>query len=133
MMRPQRAFARPMDRTGGRPPATPADACRDPEVGGLFRTGDATAAAVAARAEAERRLAERGREAGLGRLSSSPACEIRPSSGGLAATTDTLRAFAERPEAVREGAALIERGLRHLRDGRRSADGGASPSRSPAG
>lgn len=116
MLRPLRVFARHMDTTEGRPTAIPLDARHDPEVAGLLRTYNDMAAAVEARAEAERRLAERERYTSLGRLSSSLAHEINNPLGGLLATADTLQAFADRPEVVREGAALIERGLLHLRD-----------------
>lgn len=116
MMRPLRVLARHMDTTEGRPTAIPLDVRHDPEVASLFRTYNDMAAAAEARADAERRLAERERYASLGRLSSSLAHEINNPLGGLLATADTLQAFAERPEVVREGAALIERGLQHLRD-----------------
>ncbi|TNC67243.1 ATP-binding protein [Rubellimicrobium roseum] len=116
MMRPLRVLARHMDMTEGRPTAIPLDPRHDPEVARLFRTYNDMAGAVEARSEAERRFAERERYASLGRLSSSLAHEINNPLGGLLATADTLQAFADRPEVVQDGAALIERGLRHLRD-----------------
>ena len=72
--------------------------------------------AVAAKAEAERRLAERERFVALGRLSSSLAHEINNPLGGLLNATDTIRSYSDRPEVVRQSADLLDRGLRHLRD-----------------
>lgn len=88
----------------------------DTEVARLMHTYNALADAVVAKAETERRLAERERLVSLGRLSSSLAHEINNPLGGLLNATDTIRRFADRPDAVRESAELLDRGLRHLRD-----------------
>ena len=114
-LRPLRELAGHMAATEGRPVplgTVPAD----PETARLVATYDAMAEAVAARVEAERRLAERERYVSLGRLSSLLAHEINNPLGGLLNVVDTVRAFADRPEAVRESAALLDRGLKHLRD-----------------
>ncbi len=88
----------------------------DTEVARLFRTYNAMAGAVEARADAERRLAERERFVSLGRLASSLAHEINNPLGGLLNAADTLRRYADRPDVVRTSTALIERGLRRLRE-----------------
>ena len=88
----------------------------DTELAQLFQTYNAMTEAVQARAEAERRLAERERFVSLGRLSSSLAHEINNPLGGLLNATDTIRTYADRPEVVRDAANLLDRGLRHLRD-----------------
>ena len=88
----------------------------DTELAKLFQTYNAMSGAVQAKAEAERRLADRERFVSLGRLSSSLAHEINNPLGGLLNATDTIRTYADRPEVVRESAALLDRGLRHLRD-----------------
>ncbi len=67
--------------------------------------------AVEARAEAERRLAERERFVSLGRLSSSLAHEINNPLGGLLNAADTIVTYADRPEVVRESGNLMLRGL----------------------
>ncbi|MEM9780013.1 MAG: HAMP domain-containing sensor histidine kinase, partial [Pseudomonadota bacterium] len=72
--------------------------------------------AIEARAEAERRLAERERFVSLGRLSSSLAHEINNPLGGLLNATDTLRTYPDRPEVVRDAGDILDRGLQHLRD-----------------
>lgn len=114
-LRPLRELAGHMAATEGCPvPLGTAPA--DPETARLVATYNAMAEAVAARVEAERRLAERERYVSLGRLSSSLAHEINNPLGGLLNAVDTVRTFADRPEAVRESAALLDRGLRHLRD-----------------
>ncbi len=88
----------------------------DSELAQLIHTYNAMTEAVRARAEAERRLAERERFVSLGRLSSSLAHEINNPLGGLLNATDTIRTYADRPEVVRDAADLLDRGLRHLRD-----------------
>lgn len=88
----------------------------DTEMARLLRTYNTMAEAVVAKAETERRLAERERFVSLGRLSSSLAHEINNPLGGLLNATDTIREYADRPEVVRQSADLIDRGLRHLRD-----------------
>lgn len=118
MLRPLAALSAHMARTEGAPVAIageriPAD---DSELGRLFRTFNSMTGAAAAKAEAERRLAERERFVSLGRLSSSLAHEINNPLGGLLNATDTIRTYADRPEVVRASAELLERGLKHLRD-----------------
>ncbi len=88
----------------------------DTELARLFQTYNSMSGAVQAKAEAERRLAERERFVSLGRLSSSLAHEINNPLGGLLNATDTIRTYANRPEVVRDAADLLDRGLRHLRD-----------------
>ncbi len=88
----------------------------DTEVARLFRTYNAMIEAIEARADAERRLAERERLVSLGRLSSSLAHEINNPLGGLMNAADTIETYADRPDAVRKSAALLKRGLGHLRD-----------------
>lgn len=123
-----RRLLRPLDllaarmEAGAPAPIPPEEAPPgDHEVARLFRTWNEMAGAVEAKAEAERRMAERERLVSLGRLSSSLAHEINNPLGGLLAAADTIRRFADRPDAVREAAGLIERGLRHLRDVARAA------------
>lgn len=88
----------------------------DTELARLFQTYNAMSDAVQAKAEAERRLAERERFVSLGRLSSSLAHEVNNPLGGLLNAADTIHTFADRPEVVRQSAALMQRGLGHLRD-----------------
>jgi len=88
----------------------------DSEMVQLVRTYNAMAEAIDAKAEADRRLAERERFVSLGRLSSSLAHEINNPLGGLLNAADTLKTYADRPEVVRESADLLIRGLGHLRD-----------------
>lgn len=118
MLRPLARIAARMADTGGRPAPLPLAEIPpgDGELARLARTYNAMTEAVAAKVEAERRLAERERFVALGRLSSSLAHEINNPLGGLLNATDTIRSFAERPEVVRQSAELIDRGLRHLRD-----------------
>lgn len=118
MLRPVSLLAGHMARTEGVPVAiAAADLPQgDTELARLFQTYNAMTGAVEARAEAERRLAERERFVSLGRLSSSLAHEINNPLGGLLNATDTIRSYADRPEVVREAADLLDRGLRHLRD-----------------
>ncbi|MFN3644370.1 MAG: sensor histidine kinase [Gemmobacter sp.] len=99
-----------------RPVAAAAVPAGDPGVQRLFATYNAMATAVEARAEAERRLAERERFVSLGRLSSSLAHEINNPLGGLMNATDTILSFPDRSDSVRQSAELIQRGLSHLRD-----------------
>ncbi|MGB3556419.1 MAG: HAMP domain-containing sensor histidine kinase [Jannaschia sp.] len=113
-LRPIRLLARHMEKTEGRPIPIGVGETRDAETDRLIRIHDAMAEAVAARVEAERRLAERERYVSLGRLSSSLAHEINNPLGGLLNAVDTVRAYADRPEVVRDSAALLDRGLRHL-------------------
>lgn len=118
MLQPVTTLARQMTETKGEPHPIPAfDIPRgDGELARLARTYNSMVGAVAAKAEAERRLAERERFVALGRLSSSLAHEINNPLGGLLNVTDTIRSFADRPEVVRQSVELLDRGLRHLRD-----------------
>lgn len=118
MLQPVTTLARQMTETQGEPhPIAEAEIPRgDGELARLARIYNSMVGAVAAKAEAERRLADRERFVALGRLSSSLAHEINNPLGGLLNATDTIRRFAERPEVVRQSADLLDRGLRHLRD-----------------
>lgn len=118
MLKPVALLAGHMGRMEGTLEPIPAsDLPRgDTELAQLFQTYNAMTEAVQAKAEAERRLAERERFVSLGRLSSSLAHEINNPLGGLLNATDTIRAYADRPEVVRDAADLLDRGLRHLRD-----------------
>ncbi|MCJ7871297.1 HAMP domain-containing sensor histidine kinase [Phaeobacter sp. J2-8] len=118
MLHPVTSLARQMTETQGKPRSIPdSDIPRgDGELAQLARTYNAMVDAVAAKAEAERRLAERERFVALGRLSSSLAHEINNPLGGLLNATDTIRSYPDRPEVVRQSADLLDRGLRHLRD-----------------
>ncbi|PPB82353.1 signal transduction histidine kinase [Albidovulum inexpectatum] len=118
MLRPLSAIATQMADTSGRPHPIPQAEIPegDDELTRLAQTYNAMTAAIAAKAEAERRLAERERFVALGRLSSSLAHEINNPLGGLLNATDTIRSFPDRPEIVLQSAELLDRGLRHLRD-----------------
>ncbi|GAB4382953.1 MAG: hypothetical protein Kow0045_04160 [Albidovulum sp.] len=118
MLKPVELLASHMGAVGGAPhPIPEAEIPRsDSVLARLLRNFNAMAGAIDARAEAERRLAERERFVSLGRLSSSLAHEINNPLGGLLNATDTIRAFAERPDVVRQSAEILDRGLRHLRD-----------------
>lgn len=121
MLRPVATLVRHMDADAPTP-ISPAETPRgDTEVARLFHTYNAMTGAMAARAEAERRLAERERFVSLGRLASSLAHEINNPLGGMLNATDTIRRYADRPDAVRGAADLLERGLKHLRDVARAA------------
>lgn len=118
MLRPISILAGRMAAGAGRPAPIPAQEvpAGDSEVTRLFRTYNDMADAIAAKADAERRLAERERLVSLGRLSASLAHEINNPLGGLLNAADTIQTYADRPETVRTSAALVIRGLRHLRD-----------------
>jgi signal transduction histidine kinase len=118
MLKPVELLAHHMGEAGGRPHPIPEVAIprSDSVLARLLRNFNAMAGAIDARAEAERRLAERERFVSLGRLSSSLAHEINNPLGGLLNATDTIRTYADRPQVVRQSAELIDRGLRHLRD-----------------
>lgn len=118
MLNPVTSLARQMTETHGKPRSIPASEIPpgDGELAQLARTYNAMVDAVAAKAEAERRLAERERFVALGRLSSSLAHEINNPLGGLLNATDTIRSYPDRPEVVRQSADLLDRGLRHMRD-----------------
>lgn len=118
MLRPVATLAGHMAMMEGTPKAIPVRLVPkgDTELARLFQTYNAMTGGAEAKAEAERRLAERERFVSLGRLSSSLAHEINNPLGGLLNATDTILTYADRPEVVRESAALLDRGLRHLRD-----------------
>jgi signal transduction histidine kinase len=118
ILRPVGALVRAMDATEGVPrPIADADIPRgDPGLARLIATYNRMTTAVEARAEAERRLAERERFVSLGRLSSSLAHEINNPLGGLLNAADTIVNYADRPAVVRESGTLMLRGLTHLRD-----------------
>lgn len=118
LLRPVELLARHMGEAGDAPHPIPEDMIphSDSALARLLRNFNAMSGAIAARAEAERRLAERERFVGLGRLSSSLAHEINNPLGGLLNAADTILNYADRPEVVRRSADLIVRSLRHLRD-----------------
>lgn len=118
MLKPVELLARHMGEAGSTPHLIPDAAIprSDTVLARLLRNFNAMAGAIDARAEAERRLAERERFVSLGRLSSSLAHEINNPLGGLLNATDTIRTYANRPAVVRQSADLLDRGLRHLRD-----------------
>lgn len=118
MLRPLSAIATQMADSSGRPHPIPQAEIPDgdDELTRLAQTYNAMTAAIAAKAEAERRLAERERFVALGRLSSSLAHEINNPLGGLLNAADTIRSYPDRPEIVLQSAELLDRGLRHLRD-----------------
>ncbi len=118
MLKPVELLARHMGEAGGAPHPIPETEIprTDSVLAKLLRNFNEMAGAIDERSEAERRLAERERFVSLGRLSSSLAHEINNPLGGLLNATDTIRAYADRPDVVRNSADLVDRGLRHLRD-----------------
>jgi len=118
MLRPVSRLARQMSSAEGDPqPIDEADIPDgDGEIARLSRIYNSMVHDVAAKADVERRLAERERFVALGRLSSSLAHEINNPLGGLLNAADTIRTFSHRPEVIEASADLLERGLRHLRD-----------------
>ncbi|MGF1659435.1 MAG: sensor histidine kinase [Rubrimonas sp.] len=122
-LRPLAQLSERMGADGGAPGAIPETEFPrgDTEVARLFRTYNGMVEAIAARADAERRLASRERFVSLGRLASSLAHEINNPLGGMLAAVDTVERYADRPDTVRASAALLARGLRRLRDVARAA------------
>lgn len=118
LLRPVATLVRAMDATEGVPrPIAASDIPRgDPGFARLIATYNRMTTAVEARADAERRLAERERFVSLGRLSSALAHEINNPLGGLLNAADTIVTYADRPQVVRDSGALMLRGLTHLRD-----------------
>ncbi len=116
MLKPVELLASHMGEAGATPQPIPETAIprSDTVLARLLRNFNEMAGAIDARAEAERRLAERERFVSLGRLSSSLAHEINNPLGGLLTATDTIRTYADRPDVVRQSAELLDRGLRHL-------------------
>jgi len=118
MLRPITRLAQRMRETAQSPePFTEDEIPRgDTEVTRLVQTYNLMAEKIDAKAETERRLAERERFVSLGRLSSSLAHEINNPLGGLLNAADTITEYADRPDVVRQSASLLKRGLQHLRD-----------------
>lgn len=118
MLRPVSQLVSRMSDTEGEPDPYPSEEIPegDGEMARLVRSYNAMVTAVAEKADAERRLAERERLASLGRLTSSLAHEINNPLGGLMNATDTIRTYPDKPEVVRQSAELLHRGLGHLRD-----------------
>lgn len=88
----------------------------DSEFARLFRRYNALVEALAEREELARQLAAEERVASLGRLASGMAHEINNPLGGLFNAIDTLRTHGERPAVRQDSIALIDRGLRGIRD-----------------
>lgn len=118
ILRPVGTLVLAMDDSKGAPrPIAESDIpCGDPGLSRLIHTYNRMTTAVESRAEAERRLAERERFVSLGRLSSSLAHEVNNPLGGLLNAADTILSYADRTDVVRQSAALMQRGLSHLRD-----------------
>lgn len=118
MLRPITRLAQRMRETARSPAPIPdSDIPRgDTELTRLVQTYNLMVEAIDAKAETERRLAERERFVSLGRLSSSLAHEINNPLGGLLNAADTITQYADRPDIVRQSASLLKRGLEHLRD-----------------
>jgi len=112
-----RLAARMRDTEGAPRPITDPDIGQgDTEFARLVQGYNDMVCAVKAKAEIERRMAERERFVSLGRLSASLAHEINNPLGGLLNATDTILTYPDKPEVVRQSATLISRGLKHLRD-----------------
>ncbi|PQO23322.1 sensor histidine kinase [Rhodobacteraceae bacterium WD3A24] len=121
-LRPLATLSDHLSRANDDPqPISPAQAGGGREVARLVENYNRMAAAVTARAEAERRLAERERYVSLGRLASSLAHEINNPLGGMLNAVDTLRRFPDRRDVAARSLELLDRGLRHLRDVTRAA------------
>jgi signal transduction histidine kinase len=118
MLLPIKRLVAWMGDTQGAPRAFPPDQAphSDGELTQLVHSYNDMVGAIAAKAETERRLAERERFVSLGRLSSSLAHEINNPLGGLLNAADTIQEYAERPDVVRASGDLLTRGLKHLRD-----------------
>jgi signal transduction histidine kinase len=118
VLAPIRRLTHEMAQPGGTPQLIPESMipAQDAELAQLYSTYNGLIRAVQARTAAERRLAERERFVSLGRLAGGLAHEINNPLGGLLNTVDTIRAYADRPEVVRNSAELLDRGLKHLRD-----------------
>lgn len=118
MLRPITRLAQRMRETAQSPEPFPeSDIPRgDTELSRLVQTYNLMAEEIDAKAETERRLAQRERFVSLGRLSSSLAHEINNPLGGLLNAADTITQYADRPDVVRQSASLLKRGLEHLRD-----------------
>ncbi|WP_417809656.1 ATP-binding protein [Thioclava sp.] len=118
MLMPIARLVRRMRETANAPEPIPeSDLPRgDTEMTRLVRTYNAMTDAIEAKAETERRLAERERFVSLGRLSSSLAHEINNPLGGLLNAVDTIRQYSDRADVVRQSAEILSRGLTHLKD-----------------
>lgn len=119
MLSPLSRLSRHIDRSASGP-LVPIDlkgaGHPDSEFARLFRRYNALIEALAEREELARQLAAEERVASLGRLASGMAHEINNPLGGLFNAIDTLRAHGERPSVRRDSIALIDRGLRGIRD-----------------
>ncbi len=87
-----------------------------PEFRRLFGAFNEMAGAVREREALSRRLADEERLASLGRLASGMAHEINNPLGGLFNAIDTLKAHGARTDVRQRTLALIERGLKGIRD-----------------
>jgi signal transduction histidine kinase len=118
ILRPVGALIEAMGGSNGAPqPMALSDiSSGDPGIARLVLTYNEMAKEIEARAEMERRLAERERFVSLGRLTSSLAHEINNPLGGLLNAADTIRTYADRPDVVRRSVGILQRGLDHLRE-----------------
>lgn len=101
----------------------------DTETGRLFRRFNRMAVAVTEREALASRLADEERLASLGRLASGMAHEINNPLGGLFNALDTLKTHGEKAHARMAAIALLDRGLRGIRDVVRTALAAYRPDR----
>ncbi len=101
----------------------------DTETGRLFRSFNRMANAVGEREALVTRLADEERLASLGRLASGVAHEINNPLGGLFNALDTLRVHGSKAQVRDSAIALLDRGLRGIRDVVRSALAAYRPDR----
>lgn len=118
-MRPIAVLAEHLEKSRGGPlvPVPPAAiGDRRSEFGRLFRRFNALVRAVNEREALAQQLAEEERLAALGRLASGMAHEINNPLGGLQTLVDTLRTHGDDPKVRQEALALVDRGLKGIRD-----------------